>query len=86
MLIWHFALGMTLTFAAQQEWVEETWKRKPAFRSIELWWARNFKVISAEKAKQLGLSHYRDVYGDEIIRINCRSIWRDLKDRYYRVE
>lgn len=28
MLIYNIAFAMTLVFAAQQEWVEETWKNK----------------------------------------------------------
>jgi hypothetical protein len=50
-----------------------------------LWFIRNFKVISNQKAKELGLRHWRGVYGDEINRMNCRSIWFDDKSRQYRV-
>lgn len=50
-----------------------------------LWFIRNFKVISNQKAKELGLRHWRGVYGDEINRMNCRSIWFDSKQRQYRV-
>ena len=45
----------------------------------------NFQVISNEKAKELGLKHYRNVYGDEINQLNCRSIWIDEHGKEYRV-
>ena len=54
-------------------------------QKIKLWWYRNFKVITNQKAKELGLIHWRNVYGDEINRRNCRSIWFDSKRREYRV-
>ena len=54
-------------------------------KKIYLWWVRNFKVISNQQAEQLGLRHWRNVYGDEINRLNCRSIWLDYKKREYRV-
>lgn len=63
----------------------------PAIRKTDvisrfyLWWIRTFKVISNKKAKELGLRHWRNVYGDEINHINCRSIWFDDKSRQYRV-
>jgi hypothetical protein len=50
-----------------------------------MWWIRNFKVISNQRAKELGLRHWRGVYGDEINRLNCRSIWFDNNQRQYRV-
>jgi len=52
---------------------------------FSLWWIRTFKVISNQRAKELGLRHWRNVYGDEINHINCRSIWFDNKSRQYRV-
>jgi hypothetical protein len=59
---------------------------KPAVISrFSLWWIRTFKVISNQRAKELGLRHWRNVYGDEINHINCRSIWFDNKSRQYRV-
>jgi len=53
--------------------------------AIKLWWISNFKVITITKAKELGLTWGRNVYGDEINHINCRSIWLDKKGRRYRV-
>ena len=55
-------------------------------KEIYLWWLRTFKVISNQKAKELELTHRRNVYGDEINKLNCRSIWTDYKRRQYRVE
>ena len=54
-------------------------------RCFSLWWIRTFKVISNQKAKELGLKHWCNIYGDEINYINCRSIWIDDKNRQYRV-
>lgn len=55
-------------------------------RQIRLWWYRNFVRISQEKATSVGLSWYRNVYGDEINRLNCRSIWIDEKSRTYLIK
>jgi len=52
---------------------------------VHMWWIRTFKVISNKKAKELGLRHWRSVYGDEINHRNCRSLWYDNKQRIYRV-
>jgi hypothetical protein len=52
---------------------------------ISLWWIRTFRVISNQRAKDLGLIHWRNVWGDEIRWINCRSLWIDNKNRQYRV-
>lgn len=53
-------------------------------KTLKLWWYRNFKIITNQEAKQLGFTHFRNVYGDEINRINCRSIWFDHLHREYR--
>ena len=50
-----------------------------------LWFIRNFKIIENEKARELKLDFNRNVYGDEINYLNCRSIWTDHKGRPYRV-
>lgn len=42
---------------------------------ITLWYTRTFKVISSERATKLGLFWYRNVFGDEINHLGCRSIW-----------
>lgn len=52
---------------------------------FSLWWIRTFKVISNQRAKEIGLKWYRNVFGDEINHLNCRSIWIDKKGRKYRV-
>jgi hypothetical protein len=60
--------------------------RKTAVISrFSLWWIRTFKVISNQRAKEIGLKWYRNVFGDEINHLNCRSIWIDKKGRKYRV-
>jgi len=44
-----------------------------------------FKVISREQALEYNLTFVRNVSGDEINHINCRSIWADKNGRTYRV-
>ena len=55
-------------------------------KSIKMWYARNFQVISNDLAEEWDLKWYRNVYGDEINHINCRSLWIDKKGHSYRVE
>lgn len=55
-------------------------------KKLKLWYYRNFKVISNEKAKELGLLFWENVYGDSINHYGCRSIWFDYRHRAYRVE
>lgn len=49
------------------------------------WFIRNFTVISTEEAEKRNLIFVGNVHGDEINKLNCRSIWIDLKRRSYRV-
>jgi hypothetical protein len=51
-----------------------------------MWFARMFKVISRTQATKWKLTYYRTVYGDEINKLNCRSLWMDNKNRFYRVK
>jgi len=55
-------------------------------KRLKLLYYRLFKVITKEKAKELGLVFHRNVFGDEINHINCRSLWEDSYNRLYRVE
>ena len=55
-------------------------------KSIKLWWIRNFQVITLAKAAELELTFYRNVFGDEINALNCRSLWKDYEGRSYRVD
>lgn len=55
-------------------------------KKLKLWYYRNFKVISNEKAKELGLVFWENVYGDSINHYGCRSIWFDYRHKTYRVE
>jgi hypothetical protein len=50
------------------------------------WYLRTFCVISNKRIKGLNLKHVRNIHGDEINMINCRSIWVDNKGRTYRVK
>jgi len=45
-----------------------------------------FCVISKDEAVSMGLHHTQNIYGDMISKLNCRSIWKDLKGRRYRVK
>jgi len=44
-----------------------------------------FVKIDIEEAKERGFSFVGNVWGDEINRLDCRSIWRDSKNRAWRV-
>lgn len=54
-------------------------------KNITLWRYRVFRVISQGEAEELGLEWYRNVFGDQINILNCRSLWVDKKGRRYRV-
>lgn len=54
-------------------------------KELKLLYYRLFKVITYQKAIELDLEFYRNVFGDEINHINCRSLWVDNKGRFYRV-
>lgn len=40
-----------------------------------------FVKIDIEEAKERGFSFVRNVWGDEINILDCRSIWQDSKNR-----
>lgn len=52
---------------------------------VRMWWERNFKVIPLSQAISWGLKFQRNVYGDEINHLGCRSLWLDDKLNSYRV-
>jgi hypothetical protein len=54
--------------------------------NLKMWCARSFNVITNDQAKEWGLTPHRNIYGDEINHLNCRSMWKDSKGRDYRVE
>lgn len=41
---------------------------------IKLWYYRNFCILSEEEAVEIGLTTVRNIYGDEILHWNCRSL------------
>jgi hypothetical protein len=45
-----------------------------------------FITIDIEEAQKRGFEFARNIYGDEINHINCRSIWVDKKARAWRIE
>lgn len=49
-----------------------------------MWYARWFRTITNEEAKEWGLTFIRNIYGDGINIYNCRSMWCDNKGRDYR--
>lgn len=53
---------------------------------FKYWFTRTFKVISEDKAVEMGLSFSHNIHGDSINHLNCRSIWKDKAGRDYRVE
>jgi|LakMenE01Jun11ns_1017448.scaffolds.fasta_scaffold9925806_2 hypothetical protein len=54
--------------------------------NIIKWYKRVFRILTIEECKELGLVHSHNIYGDSINHLNCRSIWKDEKDRTYRCE
>jgi len=43
-------------------------------------------VITNERARELNLQFIRNIYGDLINHLNCRSIWKDDGGKQYRVK
>ncbi len=54
-------------------------------KEIKLFYYRYFKVLTKVQALELGLEFTSNIHGDAIIALNCRSLWKDSKDRIYRV-
>jgi len=54
-------------------------------KHIKMWVIRTFRVIHINEAEKLSLGFYRNVYGDEINHLGCRSIWCDDDAKQYRV-
>lgn len=52
---------------------------------LKLLYIRWFKILTIEEAIELGLTHYANVYGDNINIYNCRSIWFDKNDKIYKI-
>jgi len=54
-------------------------------RSFFWWLSWSVKVIpTCDQAREMGLIFYRNVYGDEINKTNCRSFWLDQYNRPFR--
>lgn len=45
-----------------------------------------FVKIDIEEARERCFSFFVNVWGDEINKFDCRSIWRDSKNRLWRVK
>lgn len=54
-------------------------------QKLKRWYARNFLILSVKQAQELGLTYEENLYGDSINLFNCRSLWVDEKDNFYRV-
>lgn len=52
---------------------------------IKLWWARNFGKLDISDALKYNLTFVRNIFGDEINYVNCRSIWKDKNGMLYQV-
>ena len=55
-------------------------------RTLYLWYKRTFCLLKEKEAIALKLRFYRNVFGDEINKLDCRSIWTDTNGNRYRVE
>lgn len=74
-------------------WKEcETDRPKPYQRTFEqrfeLFMIRNITHyrLDLHQAQYFKLTHVRNIYGDEINHLNCRSLWKDEKGRLYKVK
>jgi hypothetical protein len=45
-----------------------------------------FIIIDINEAKKRKFTFVENIYGDQINRLNCRSIWIDKKGRSWRVK
>jgi hypothetical protein len=54
-------------------------------QKAQMWYARNFLVITDQCASFWQLKHKRNVYGDEQNALGCGSIWEDSNKKEYRV-
>lgn len=52
---------------------------------LKLLYTRWFKILTIEEAQDLGLTHYINVYGDNINFYNCRSFWIDKNNKVYKI-
>lgn len=55
-------------------------------RKLKMWYASWCSVLTEQQIIEWELIFVRNVYGDEINYLNCRSIWKDSKGRTYRAE
>ena len=69
-----------------RRWREQYYKNTSLRYNFTRWMFRTFQVISKTKARKYNLYCYRNVHGDEVNYLNCRSIWKDNKGREYRVK
>jgi hypothetical protein len=52
-----------------------------------IYWLRSYKKLKTIKeVQQMGLSHFTNIYGDGITRLNCRSLWRDKFENIYKCD
>jgi hypothetical protein len=52
---------------------------------IKMWYFRTFgKKVTMKEIMKWNLEFVENVHGDEVNRLDCRSIWVDPKGRSYR--
>lgn len=63
------------------------WKNKQnMITTIKKWFLRTFRgPITVTQAKSMGLEFVRNVSGDEINQLGCRSLWKDSSGNTYKV-
>lgn len=54
-------------------------------KDIKNWFLRVFCVVDLQYARENGLKFVKNIHGDSINHLNCRSIWEDSKGRKYRI-
>ena len=71
--------------------MQKYWQKKNNILQMLLYYMINkyrqlFVVIDITEAKERGFKFIENVWGDKIIKLNCRSIWKDKKNRNWRVK
>jgi hypothetical protein len=49
-----------------------------------MWYVRNFGRVKIKQINEWNLVFVRNIHGDAINHLDCRSIWEDAKGRVYR--
>jgi hypothetical protein len=49
-----------------------------------MWYVRNFGRVKIKQINEWNLVFVRNIHGDQINHLDCRSLWKDAKGRVYR--